>query len=281
MNIRIISPAGHCASEIIDKGVETLRSWGHVVSLSEHAKGKYGRFAGTAEERAKDIIDALEDSNVDILYASRGGYGCMQILDKIPVKLIAKSGKPIFGYSDITALHALWQKAGVPSVHAHMMKHLGEKPEHTTSLAVKELLESLQSSDNMGRKEPVLTNSALTKAMNKSFEYPLIGGNLAVLSGLHGTEYDFDYKDKILFIEDIQESPYKVDRMMNQLRLGGVFNQIKGLVVGQFTGCDEDPEMPKPLYETMKEMVEPYGIQMYFGAPIGHVVDNIPIVEGV
>lgn len=68
---------------------------------------------------------------------------------------------------------------------------------------------------------------------------------------------------------------------MNQLRLGGVFNQIKGLIVGQFTGCDEDPEMPKPLYETMKEMVEPYGIPTYFGAPIGHVEDNIPIVEGV
>lgn len=281
MHIRIISPAGHCASEVIDKGVETLRSWGHTVTLSEHAKGKYGRFAGTADERAKDIIDALEDSTVDVLYASRGGYGCMQILDKIPIELIAKSGKPIFGYSDITALHALWQKVGVPSVHAHMMKHLGENPDHTTSLAVKEILDSIKPSESIGRKEYVLTNSALAKAMNKSFEYPLIGGNLAVLSGLHGTEYDFDYRDKILFIEDIQESPYKVDRMMNQLRLGGIFNQIKGLIIGQFTGCDEDPEMPKPLYETMREMVEPYGIPMFFGAPIGHVEDNIPIVEGI
>ena len=108
----------------------------------------------------------------------------------------------------------------------------------------------------------------------------MIGGNLAVLSGLHGTDYDFDYEGKYLFIEDIKESPYKIDRMMNQLRLGGVFGKIKALFIGQFTGCDEDPEMPKPLFDTMREMVEPYGIPMYFDVPIGHFENNYPIVEG-
>ena len=278
MNIRIFSPAGNCEAEVIDKVVETLKSWGYSVTIAQNSKGKYGRFAGTPEERAKDIIDALEDPDVDILYASRGGYGCMQLLDKIPLELIKVAKKPVFGYSDITALHALWQKAGVRSVHAQMLKHLGEKPTNSTSLAIKEILDALDDDKNALNTIPF--NNQFGAVIDAEFDFPLIGGNLAVLSGLHGTDFDFDYQDKILFIEDIKESPYKIDRMMNQLRLGGVFDKIKGLLVGQFTGCDEDPEMPKPLYETMREMVEPYGIPVYFDVPIGHVDFNYPIVEG-
>lgn len=281
MHIRIFSPAGHCDSAVVDGGVKTLKSWGFDVSVSSHAKGKYGRFAGTVEDRAQDIIDALNDPEVDVLYASRGGYGCMQILDKIPLELIASAKKPVFGYSDITALHALWQKAGVVSVHAHMMKHLGEDSIHPTVLAVKDILVAFANKGVSASCSPILNNKALSEALNMTFSYPIIGGNLAVLSGLHGTPFDFDYKDKILFIEDIKESPYKVDRMMNQLRLGGVFSQIKALIIGQFTGCDEDPEMPKCLYDTMKDMVEPYGIPMIFNAPIGHVDNNVPVVEGM
>ena len=299
MNIRIISPAGSCADEVIDKGAETLRSWGHSVSFAKHAKGKYGRFAGTAEDRANDIVEALKNPDVDILYASRGGYGCMQLLDKIPLELIKEAKKPVFGYSDITALHALWQKANVRSVHAQMMKHLGEKPENLTSLAIKEILDALEVDKNaldkdksiLDRDKSILNrdNNALNSIhFNQRFgtivgaelKFPMIGGNLAVLSGLHGTDYDFDYEGKYLFIEDIKESPYKIDRMMNQLRLGGVFGKIKALFIGQFTGCDEDPEMPKPLFDTMREMVEPYGIPMYFDVPIGHFENNYPIVEG-
>lgn len=278
MKIRIISPAGHCAPEVIDKGVETLCSWGHNVTLSKHAKDKYGRFAGTVEDRANDIIEALKDPDVDVIYASRGGYGCMQILDKIPLDLIKESNKPVFGYSDITALHALWQKAGIRSVHCHMMKHLGEKPTDPTSLAIKEILDAMDDDKNALYNIPF--NSQFGAIIDADFTFPIIGGNLAVLSGLHGTEYDFDYQDKILFIEDIQESPYKVDRMMNQLRLGNIFDKIKGIIIGQFTGCDEDPEMPKNLYDTMRDMIGPYNIPMYFDCPIGHVENNYPIIEG-
>lgn len=274
MHIRIFSPAGCIEPSVIDGGVETLKSWGFEVSVSAHAKGKYGRFAGTPDDRAQDIIDALEDPEVDVLYASRGGYGCAQLVGLIPIDLITKANKPVFGYSDITILHALWQKAGVKSVHAHMMKHLGEEPNEPTVLLVKDILDAMSSG------KP-LNNDALANVLNAKFSYPIIGGNLAVLSGLHGTPYDFDYKDKVLFIEDIKESPYKIDRMMHQLRLGGVFSQIKALVVGQFTGCDEDPEMPKCLYDTMRDIVAPFDIPMFFDAPIGHVLRNYPVVEGV
>lgn len=300
MNIRIVSPAGSIKGRVIDMGADTLRSWGHKVTISEHAKGSYGRFAGTPEDRAQDIIDALQDPDVDILYASRGGYGCMQILDKIPLELIKNASKPIIGYSDITALHALWQKAGVTSMHAHMMKHLGEEPTHPTSRTIKELLDYYSSHGSWPIKhnllflkkatlfvaphqgwsnedpEPEKTQELLDGLFNNPVA--MVGGNFAVLSGLHGTPYDFDYKGKLLFIEDISESPYKIDRMLQQLKLMGIFGQIKGLVCGQFTGCDEDPSMPIKLWDNFKYTVESYGIPLWLGAPIGHVKDNYPVV---
>lgn len=280
MHIRVFSPSGAIDPVVIDKGVETLKSWGFDVSISAHAKGKYGRYAGTPEDRAQDIIDALNDPLVDVLYASRGGYGCAHLLDRIPFDLIKSANKPVFGYSDITLLHTLWQKAGVVSVHAHMMSHLGQDATHPTVLMVKNILDKFSAAKENDTK-PVLTNKALAEALNTTFDYPVIGGNLAVISGVHGTPYDFDYDGKILFIEDIKESPYKVDRMMHQLRLGGTLSKIKGLIIGQFTGCDEDPEMPKCLADTIRDILEPYDFPVYFDAPIGHVDNNVPVIEGV
>lgn len=302
MHICIISPAGSIKSRVIDAGVETLRSWGHSVSVAPHAKGSYGRFAATPEERAQDIIDALENTQVDILWASRGGYGCMQILDLIPRDLIIRSHKPIIGYSDITALHALWQQCGVKSLHAPMMKHLGEEPTHRTTITTRELLQYYEThhswpakhnllflkkaklfiAPHQGWSDEDLNPDGTEELLDRLYSNPtaVVGGNLSVLSGLHGSEYDFNYDGKILFLEDIQESPYKVDRMLQQLRLIGVFGKISGLVCGHFTGCDEDPQMPIKLWDNFRQMVEPYGIPLWLGAPFGHELENYPFVEG-
>lgn len=299
MNIRIVSPAGSVKGKVIDLGVETLRMWGHKVSVAPHAKDSYGRFSGTPEERTQDIVEALEDPDVDILYASRGGYGCMQILDKIPLDLIRHANKPIVGYSDITALHALWQKAGVPSLHAHMMKHLGEEPTHVTSRTIRELLDYFSAHHNWPAKHNLLflkkatlfvaphqgwssddPEPEVTKAMLDALfaDTPaMVGGNLAVLSGLHGTPFDFNYDGKLLFIEDISESPYKIDRMLQQLSLMGVLDRIRGLVCGQFSGCDEDPTMPVKLWDNFRMFAHSHGIPLWLGAPIGHVKENFPV----
>lgn len=302
MNIRIISPAGSIKPKLIDGGALTLKSWGHKVTLSKHCKGSYGRFSGTPDERVEDLIEALKDPDVDLIWCSRGGYGCMQILDQIPLELISRAGKPIVGYSDITALHALWQKAGVKSLHAPMMKHLCDEPGHRTSQTLRELLQYYAAHRSWPPKhnllfmkkarlfvaphqgwsnedlQPEATEQLLDELM--SHPVPMIGGNLAVLTGLHGTPYDFDYQDKILFIEDISESPYKIDRMMQQLKYCGILNQVKGLVCGHFTGCDEDPTMPVKLWDNFRQIVEPYDIPLWLGSPIGHEVENWPVVEG-
>lgn len=285
MNIRIVSPAGSIKSRIVEAGMSTLRSWGHDISLGTHALDGYGRFAGIPEDRAQDIIDALEDPKVDIVWATRGGYGCMQILDLIPIDLIRKAQKPIVGYSDITALHALWFKAGVKSLHAPMMKHLGEDATHRTTKTLKELIDYYAAHHTF----PPKHNNLFLKAWNdehpeetplKAEELCFVGGNLSVLSGLHGTPYDYDYTGKILFIEDISESPYKIDRMIQQLKLMGVFSQIRGLVCGHFTGCDEDPLMPIKLWDNIRWIVSPFQIPVRMGAAIGHELENYPVVVG-
>lgn len=308
MHIVIVSPAGAVKNKVIDNGAETLRSWGHKVTIAEHAKGNYGRYSASPEDRAADIVGALKDPKVDAIFAARGGYGCMQILDKIPVELIAKARKPIIGYSDVTALHALWQKAGVQSLHAPMMKHLGEEPGHRTSKTLRELLSYYE---QHRKDEAVVTGNAspwptkhnqlflkLSKVkpglnpddsdvMSSLEGKQWIGGNLSVMGGLHGTPFDYDYKGKVLFIEDIAESPYKIDRLMQQLRLMGVFgkpnaddNSIAALVCGHFTNCDEDPLMPLKLWDNIRIMAEEHNIPCYMGAPIGHELENFPLIVG-
>lgn len=302
MNIRIISPAGSIKAKVVEKGVETLRSWGHNVTLAEHALGTYGRYAGTPEDRLKDIVTALEDKDVDLIWCTRGGYGCMQILDLIPLDLVSRANKPIVGYSDITALHAVWQKAGVKSLHAPMMKHLGEEPTHRTTQTIRELLDyyvahrswpqkhnllflkkaSLFNAPHQGWSPEDLNPEDTEKLLDELYAHPvpMVGGNLAVLSGLHGSPFDFDYQDKMLFIEDISESPYKIDRMMHQLKICGILSQVKGLVCGHFIECDEDPTMPVRIWDNIRNIVEPYGIPLWLGAPIGHNIDNYPVIEG-
>ncbi|MBQ0056495.1 MAG: LD-carboxypeptidase [Bacteroidales bacterium] len=308
MHIRIISPAGNVKAKVVDAGVATLRSWGHKVTVAEHALGSYGRYSGYPEERVQDIVDALEDPTVDVLWATRGGYGCMQILDRIPLDIIRKAGKPIVGYSDITALHALWSKAGVQSVHAPMMKHLGDDPGHRTTKTLRELLDfyaahnawpqhhnrlfmakaKIQPVDADGAPVSLDNGVALANADCPVF----VGGNLSVLTGLHGTPFDYDYAGRILFIEDIAEQPYKIDRMLQQLRLMGVFGvlmpdgsvdksgAVAGLVCGHFTDCPDDPSMPANIWDNIRWVLQPYQVPIWLGSPIGHELNNFPVIVG-
>ena len=300
MHIRILSPAGSIKQKVVEAGERTLESWGHRVSIAPHALDTYGRFAGTPEQRAQDIVDALCDPDVDILWATRGGYGCMQILDLIPVELVREARKPVFGYSDITALHALWAKAGVQSVHSPMMKHLGEDPTHRSTRTLKELVDyyAVHRAFPERHNRFFLDRTVLERqgwiapddqdsSSQPDFSVfdlptppPFVGGNLSVMSALHGTPYDYDYAGKVLFIEDISESPYKIDRMMQQLRLMGVLGQIKALVCGHFTHCDEDPMMPVKIWDNIRWIAHPYGIPVLMGMPIGHEVENYPVVVG-
>ena len=277
--VRIVSPAGHIAPEIIEAGAKTLRTWGWEVSLGKYAFGKYGRYAGTPEQRAADLHDALRSPEIDVIWCARGGYGCMQLLDLLSIEEIANARKCLIGYSDITVLHALWQKAGVSSVHGPMMKHLGEQPQHPSTLMLKAWIEQHKNDRHIASPRLEIPSHPLN--IPGKVTGVLIGGNLAVLSALHATPYDFNYDGKILFIEDIAESPYKIDRMMQTLKYSGILQKISGLLIGQFTDCSEDPEMQGSIYENIRSIVAPFGKPVAFNVPIGHVVDNYPMGEGM
>ena len=268
-HIRIISPSGVIAPELITQAQIRLESWGYRVSIGKNAMQQYGRFAGTKEQRLSDINEALADPSVDIILCSRGGYGLQQIVDQIVLPTRPKAEWPlVVGYSDITALHSLMALHGVPSLHMSMCKDLSElADDDPTLLAMREALEGQ------------------TKKM-WSEEQQVIGGNLSVLYGLQGTPWDLNHIiDKmdtapILLLEDIAESHYRIDRMINNLRLSGVLGRISGLIIGHFTDCQDDERMGCTIEETIRQAVSEYNYPVIL-APIGHEQPNLPIMLGV
>ena len=269
-HIRIISPSGAIDPSFIDGAATRLRAWGYIVSEGAHARDKWGRFAGKDDDRLADIIAALTDPEVDFILCARGGYGLQRIIDRVP-----RITKPIIGFSDITALHQLSAICHQPSVHGIMCKHIATLPEDSEPILA--LRKALAGEDLTYRWERHPLNR------DGQAEGLLIGGNLSVLYGLQGTPYSLPLSEgcgvasPILLIEDIAERHYHIDRMMNNLRMSGVLEHLSGLIVGQFSDCEDDPGMGGSVYETIKEAVVDYDYPLIFNAPIGHVEHNVPL----
>lgn len=272
MHIRIISPSGAIDPAYIDLSAARLRSWGHEVSEGIHARGRWGRFAGTDEERLEDIQDAMQDPSVDAILCSRGGYGLQRIIDRVP-----NITKPVIGFSDITALHQLSTIHCQWSIHAVMCKHIATLPEDSEPIvALRRVLEG-KSVEYHIAPHPLNRYGEATA--------PVIGGNLSVLYGLQGTPYSLQQsaissQAPILLIEDVGERHYHIDRMIRNLKMSGVLGHLGGLIVGQFSECEDDPGMNCTVYETIKEAVAEYDYPVLFNAPFGHVEHNLPIWLG-
>ena len=283
-SIRIISPAGVLDSEIIQSATSRLRAKGFEVVVAPHACDRWGRFAGTPEQRTADTVDALTDPEVGLVLCSRGGYGLQQIIDRIEqgVRQRGYNGAAICGFSDVTELHQLIARLGGASIHGIMCKPIANLPEEAEPFQA--LIQILHNSPCCYKIEP----SSLNR--EGKVEGILCGGNLAVLCGINGTPYDISRtieqnnakgKRTILFIEDVGENHYKIDRMMHQLRLSGVLEKINGLIVGQFADCEDDALMGCTLQESIADAVQNYTYPTLFGFPAGHVTHNMPMIFGV
>lgn len=271
-NIRIVSPSGCIHPDFIDGATKLLSSWGLKVTEGKYARTAYGRFAGTKDERAADLQQALDDPNIKAILCSRGGYGLAQIIDKIDFTSFAKSPKWLIGFSDITILHNAIARFGIASVHGVMTKYITELPEESDQImSFKNLLFGTPSNFSI---KPEAENRP-GRAVGK-----LIGGNLSVMMGMRSTPFDLDFHNNILFIEDVGEKPYQIDRMMQSLRLSGVLKQISGLVVGQFSDYDEDPLMMQSVAEIILASVSEYDYPVCFNFPVGHVDYNLSLVLG-
>ena len=270
--VTIISPAGKIDKNFLKDAKKTLESWGLEVVISKHAAGEAGRFSGSVKQRTADLQWAMDDESTKAILCSRGGYGAIHLIDQIDFTKFRENPKWLLGYSDITLLHELLQYNGFASVHSPMARHLSVEPkDDVCSLHLKNLLFG---------ELPTYQSPKHKLNIKGTAKGTLRGGNLSVLYGLRGTPYDFPAEGTILFIEDIGERPYHIDRMMNNLKLGGVLEKLSGLIVGQFTEYEEDLSIGKEVYEMIADMVTPYGYPVCFNFPVGHVVNNVPLICG-
>lgn len=267
----IISPSGNTESLYIDTAKEVLESWGLLVQTGAFSYEKYGRYGGTREQRIHDLQSAMNAPDIKLILCSRGGYGIIQLLNCLDYSIIRQYPKWLVGYSDITALHLAFLKNGIVSLHAPMARHLTEHADDEASDHLRKILFS----GNLDYKTEGHPYNKAGKISGRLF-----GGNMAVMCGLIGTPYFKIPPRGILFIEDIAESPYKIDRMMWQLKLSGILNKISGLIIGQFSDCEEDPLMGQTIYESVRNIVSEYDYPVAFDFPVGHVQANFPMPHG-
>lgn len=274
--IAIISPSSPVKEEYIDGAVDFLECEGYVPVVMPYAKGpSSGSYASSVENRLSDFKKAWENEEIRAILCSRGGYGAVHLLRKLPPEFLRHDPKWLIGYSDISALHALLFNAGIASVHAPMAKHLTE--ERPDDPSVRALMKILTGEFPIEYTVPSHPYNRQGEAEGR-----LVGGNMAVLNGLFGGDYDILKDGTILFIEDISEAIYAVERMLYHILLSGGFNKVKGIIVGRFTEYRADKN-----FELMEDMISSFferegikGIPIAFDFPVGHVRENLPLVEG-
>ena len=199
-------------------------------------------------------------------------HGAVHLVDKIDFTAFREHPKWLLGFSDITALHNLFQKNGYASLHSLMARHLSVEPEEDPCVAyLKDILFG-----NL----PIYTCEKHKLNRQGTAEGILRGGNMAVAYGLRGTPYDIPAEGTILFLEDVSERPHAIERMMYNLKLGGVLEKLSGLIIGQFTEYEEDCSLGKELYPALADLVKEYDYPVCFNFPVGHVTHNLPLING-
>ena len=279
--IAIISPAGSVEEKQLEKGLEMIKQKGFVPVLGEHVYTKFSNgygYAGTEKERISDLNWAFNNEDIAAVWASRGGYGCQHLVKHLQLSKFKKNPKWYIGYSDNTVIQSYLLKNNFASIHGQTIK--------TSSFGVTDESYDLIFDILKGEKPSYnIESNPLNKKGN--IEGQLIGGNLALIYALLGTSYSFDFKDKILFIEDIGEKYYALDRMMMSLELAGVFRKIKGLIIGGMTnmGDEKDNNNYEESFDyfanqLISERLKKYDFPTLFGFPNGHILDNRPLIIG-
>jgi muramoyltetrapeptide carboxypeptidase len=280
--IGIISPASSADdSTKVEEGVRYLEKKGYRVEVGKNVGRYHGYLAGEDSMRLQDLHYMFSKKEVKAIICIRGGYGSPRLLDKIDYKIIRNNPKIFVGYSDITALNlAFFQKAGLitflgPMVSVDFNDEVSEYTEEN-------FWRILTSNKKIGRIE--LPGDEKLFQLSKGNESGrIIGGNLALIASMQGTDYSTDMKEKILFLEDVGELPFRIDRMLNQLRLSNVFSKIKGLILGAFIDCQETDPSKKTL--SLGEVVDDYlnhlKIPIVYNFPNGHIRDIMPIPNGI
>ena len=271
--IALISPSYHTPMENVDTASMILRDWGFEPVVGPNVGKEYrGAYAGTAKERLADLQWALKDPDIKAILCNRGGYGTIHLVDLLKEETIASNPKWLIGFSDITTLHGMSTRAGVMSIHGTMCSLMAKS--HgigLTNTLLRDLLYGIIP-------EYVLPAHPLNQTGTASGI--LVGGNLFTFSPVLGTGADATAnQDIILFIEEVEEDMSHLDRIINTLRLNGVFDRCKGVILGEFTDCEANLD-----YSSVEEMIcsylEQYDIPVICGFPGGHGDVNLPLLMG-
>jgi muramoyltetrapeptide carboxypeptidase len=274
--IGLVCPAGFMPLDKVQTAINTLQQWGFSVKTGTTVGGgSTNYFSATDEERLKDLQEMMDDKNVKAIMCARGGYGTGRIIDKLSFKKFKKHPKWVFGFSDITVLQShIYSNYNIASLHAPMAAAFND--EEYKNEYVQSLNHALVGTQTNYKCE--------THPFNKNgiAEGRLVGGNLALLAHLVGTSSDINTKNKILFIEDIGEYIYNVDRMMHQLKRSGKLDKLAGLIVGRFSDM-KDTERPfgQTAEEVIRDVVKDYDYPVCFNFPVSHDKENYALKIGV
>jgi len=268
--VAIVSPSGNIDPNYLSGIANVLQSWGLQPLIAPNAGNVQGRFAGTRQERLADLQWALDTREIKAVFCSRGGYGLVQIIDNVDFEHFELYPKWVVGFSDITILHSAITAHDIASLHGAMAKDICENAE----------IADLERQFLFGQLHQHTIDAHPLNRIGAA-KGKITGGNLSVFCGLRGTYLDNDLTGKILFIEDVGEKPYQIDRYLHNLKIGGIFEEIAALIVGQFTEYEEDETMNASLHQIIRDVVEEYDFPVVFNFPAGHVPYNLLLPFGV
>lgn len=269
--VAIIATARKIDASTLQSGIKLLESWGLNVILGKTIELEQHQLAGADWQRATDFQEMLDNPKVKAIWAAKGGYGTVKIVDRIDFSAFKKKPKWIIGFSDVTVLHSHINQLGFQTLHAMMAI---SAPSATT--AAKESLQKALFGEKLSYTIPHHTFNKLGQATGE-----LVGGNLSVLYSIQGSASEIDLKDKILFIEDLDEYLYHIDRMMTNLKRNGSLKNLKGIIIGGMTSMnDNDIPWGKNALEIIQEITKDLNIPIAYNFPAGHIKDNRALILG-
>lgn len=272
--VAIICPASYIHKDVdLKPAYDILSSWGLIPIVYDSVTAQHHQFAGTDDLRAADLQKALNDTDIKAIIAGRGGYGCVRIVDKLNFESFQTKPKWIVGFSDLTALHAHIQaQFGIPTIHGQMVKSFLDASEESLETLRKALF---------GENINLTYQQSIYPNRSGQAQGTLVGGNLAILHSVLASPSDFDYTNKILFIEDVSESHYNIDRMLWTLKRAGKLTNLSGLIIGGFTELtDSNPPFGQRYEDIIMDKVNEYNFPIAFHYPAGHIDDNRALIFG-
>ncbi len=267
--VALVAPAGPLKIPAdLDRAIENTRAMGWEPVVGEHVRARHEYFAGSDAQRLEDLNRALCDDSIDAVWCLRGGYGAMRLLDGLDFDALRRRPKAVIGYSDITAFHAaIGARCGMASIHGPTARG------KLTPFTERSLRAAVTRSG-----EPCGDAPGATTLVSGRARGHLVGGNLALLSALHGTPYQPKYAGAILVLEDTNEAPYRIERMLLQLRLSRALQSCAGLAFGSFTNTGETSDASlggtRTLNDVIGEAAQVAGVPAIFGIPMGHINDQ-------